>query len=284
MLPQASSVAAEVECLADARAAIDEARAASRAALRYERRRLKRTLLRGDVEDSHLSPALWSVLLLLFYFAGYDSAAAVEHWQLYRRTRQYPTLPADAVKAKVEALCLDGPPADLIELAEPEAMPAYFFCRPLRDSEAFTGLLPSLRRLARGRAAAFLAKLRVRGWVDKANSTKGAPPRTALLAQRYSEQRQAIPCPEEPKHFQHPATRSYSRLFARRWRRALKGKAGKTRVQDEVAPQEKGVKAEGSVFFTVYRRRRVCLAGGGLRLWLSLALVLSLASPACGEA
>ena len=232
MPPKARRVDAEVERLAAAHTANADAMAATRAALRAERQRLKRARKRDDVQDPHVSTGLWAVLMLLFYFSGYDTAAPAEYWQLHRRSQRLPPLPADALKEKVESFFLDVPPAELIELADPEGVPQYFRGRPVKDSEAFARRLPGLRRFARGRAASFLAKVRVRDWAQSANSAKGLAPRTALVVQQYNAQRAAIPSPQEPRALDHPATSSYSRLFARRWRRMLKGQVGKIRVQD----------------------------------------------------
>ena len=252
MAPKAKSVAVEIERLAAERAANAEALKEARAALRYERQREQRQRKREDAQHPHITPGLWAVLMLLFYYSGYDSAAPAEYWELHRRKQRLPPLPAEALKEKVEAFFLDVPPADLIELADPEGTPQYFLGRPLQDSEAFARRLPGLRRFARGRAASFLAKLRVRAWVESANSTKGLAPRTALLVEQYNAHRAAIPTPLAPRQLEHPATDSYSRLFAHRWRRMLKGKVGKIRVQDYVSLQEKRDKAEGGdreVFF-----------------------------------
>ena len=245
MAPKARSLAAEVDQLAAMRAANADAMRATRAALRAERQRLQRVVKRDDGQDPHVSPGLWAVLMLLFFFSGYDTAAPAEYWQLHRRQRRLPPLPAEAMQEKVEAFFLDVPPADLIELADPEGVPQYFLGRPLKESESFARRLPGLQKFARGRAASFLAKLRVRDWVQRANTTKGLAPRTALLVEQYNAQRAAIPSPQAPLTLEHPATSSYSRLFAHRWRRMLKGKVGKVRVQDYMPQQEKRAKAEG---------------------------------------
>ena len=245
MAPKGCGLAAEVENLAAAHAANTEAMRSTRGALRYERQRLSRAVKRDDAQDPHVTTGLWAVLMLLFFFTGYDSAAPAEYWQVHRRSRRLPPLPADVLKEKVDSFFLAVPPAELIELADPEGLPQYFLGRPLKDSETFARRLPGIRRFARGQAASFLAKLRVRDWVQRANTTKGLAPRTALLVDQYNAQRASIPSPEPPLTLEHPATSSYSRLFAHRWRRMLKGKVGKIRVQDYVSQQEKRDKAEG---------------------------------------
>ena len=140
MPPAGGGVSAEVVHLAAAHAANADAMAANRAALRAERQRLKRARKRDEVQDPHVSPGLWAVLMLLFYFTGYDAAAPAEYWQLRRRSQLLSPLPADALNEKVEALFLDVPPAELIELADPEGEPQYFLGRPLKDSAAFARL------------------------------------------------------------------------------------------------------------------------------------------------
>ena len=245
MPPKGHSLAADLERLAALRAANAAALQQARADLQRERQRLKRQRLAEDAANPHVSTGLWAVLMLLFYFTGYDTAAPAEYWQLHRQKHRLPPLPAEALKQKVEAFFLDIPPADLIELADPEGTPQYFLGRPLKESAAFARRLPSYRRFARGRAASFLAKLRVRDWVQSANSTKGIAPRTALVVAQYNAQRAAIPSPQPGRTLEHPAASSYSRLFAHRWRRMLKGKVGKIRVQDYVSQQDKRDKAEG---------------------------------------
>ena len=243
MAPKARGEAAKLDRLEALQANNAAAMASNRAALHLQRMRKHRAAQRADAEDPHLSPGLWAGLMLLFYFSGYDTAAPVEYWQLHRRTHRQPPLPAEALKEKMHSLFMDVPPADLIELADPEGEPAYFLGRPLKNSDAFARRLPSLRRFARGRAAAFLAKIRVRDWVQEVNTTKGLAPRTALLVDRFNEHRQAIPSPAEAKYLEHPATSPYTRLFAHRWRRMLKGKVGKVKVLDHVSMEHKRDKA-----------------------------------------
>ena len=228
-----------------AHAANAHALAATRAELRAERQRLTRARKRDDVVDPQVSPSLWAVLLLLFYFSGYDTAAPAEYWELQRRSLRLPPLPAETLKEKVESFFLHVPMAELLELADPAGVPQNILGRPLKDSEVFARRLPGLRRYARGRAASFLAKVRVRDWVQRANSTKGLAPRTALVVEEYNARRAVIPSPQMPLTLEHPATCSYSRLFVHRWRRMLKVKVGKIRVQDYMSMQEKRDKAEG---------------------------------------
>ena len=245
MPPKARGLAAEIERLTAAHAATANALAATRAELRAERLRLTRARKRDDVVDPQVSASLWAVLMLLFFFSGYDTAAPAEYWELQRRSLRLPPLPAETLKEKVEAFFLHVPTAELVELADPAGVPQNILGRPLKDSEVFARRLPGLRRYARGRAASFLAKVRVRDWVQRANSTKGLAPRTAVVVEEYNGQRAAIPSPQLPLTLEHPATCSYSRLFVHRWRRMLKVKVGKIRVQDYISMQDKRDKAEG---------------------------------------
>ena len=266
MPPKGNSPAAEIQRLAALRDSNADAMKKARTALRLQRQRLSRTRQREDAQEPHVATGLWAVLMLLFYFSGYDSAAAAEYWLLRRQKLRYPPLPAEVLKEKVEAFFLEVPPADLIELADPEGSPQHFLGRPLKDSEAFARRLPSLRRFARGRAASFLAALRVRDWVRRANSTKGLAPTTALLVEHYNAQRAAIPSGHAPRSLAHPATCTYSRLFAHRWRRMLKAKVGKIRVQDYVSLQEKRDKAEGPAGRECFVKRGLLFSakeGGG---------------------
>ena len=137
MPPQARADDGKVERLAALQAANAAAMATNKAALRLCRERKRRAEQRADAENPHLSPGLWAVLMLLFYFSGYDTAAPVEYWQLHRRAQRQPPLPAEALKEKMHSLFMEVPPADLIELADPDGVPAYFLGRPMNDSEAF---------------------------------------------------------------------------------------------------------------------------------------------------
>ena len=56
---------------------------------------------------------------------------------MHRHAHRQPPLPAEALKEKMHSLFMDVPPADLIELADPDGVPAYFLGRPMNNSEAF---------------------------------------------------------------------------------------------------------------------------------------------------
>ena len=90
--PRSSGGAAAVQRLQGLQEQNAAARATNSKALRADRQRRRRAEKKADAEDPHLSPGLWAVLMLLFYFSGYDTAAPVEYWQLHRRALRQPPL------------------------------------------------------------------------------------------------------------------------------------------------------------------------------------------------
>ena len=202
-----------------------------------EQRRRRETVRQGQGPPLP-SPALSAVLLLLFYFTSYETAVPVEYWERQR----LPKLPREVLAEKLDDLFLHTDPFDVMELADPQGAPRHFLAAS--DPTSARALrLSRTRRYARHRAAAFLTKVRLRSWVEKANAERGLAPTTSLLIDQYNKECRQLPEPLRPRALEDPATCCYARVFARRWRQLVGGKIGKLRVQDYISLEEKRAKA-----------------------------------------
>ena len=122
------------------------------------------------------SPSFRTILLLLFFFAGYESELPAQYWEQDRERKRLPKLPRAALREKVDDLFMRTDPFHLLELAEPHPS-------VVADAPAAQRLNRS-RRFARQRAASFLVKMRLRSWVQTSNASRGLAPMTTLLVGR----------------------------------------------------------------------------------------------------
>ena len=218
------------------------ANTARRTAIRREvynlARRERRASTRNGQGPLEPSPALRAILLLLFFFTGYESELPAEYWEQQRERERLPKLPRAALREKVDDIFMRTDPFDLLELADPQASLGGFLGA---DDPAALRLNRS-RRFARQRAASFLTKMRLRSWVATANASRGLAPMTTLLIGHYNKEAQRLPEGLRPRHLEEPATSSYSRVFAKRWRQLVGAKIGKLRVLDHIPLEEKRAK------------------------------------------
>ena len=222
--------------------AATEKKQALRKELRAEMQRRRRELQRDGEVAPQPSLALSAILLLLFFFTGYETHLPVEYWERQRHKQHLPKLPREVLKDKIDDLFLATDPFDVLELADPHGSPVHFL--GAADPNSAQALrLSKTRRFARQRAAAFLTKMRLRSWVETANASRGLAPSTTLLIEHYNLERHKLPEGVRPAALEDPATSVYARVFARRWRQLIGGKVGKLRVQDYISLEDKRAKA-----------------------------------------
>ena len=215
---------------------------ALRKELRALEQRRRRDLKRDGEGVPQPSLALSAILLLLFFFTGYETHLPVEYWERQRQKQRLSKLPREVLKDKIDDLFMETDPFDLLELADPNGSPRHFLSAA-HPNPARALRLSKTRRFARQRAAAFLTKMRLRSWVEKANASRGLAPATTLLIDHYNKERAELPEGLRPPALEDPATNAYARVFARRWRQLIGGKIGKLRVQDYISIEDKRAKA-----------------------------------------
>ena len=193
--------------------------------LRALQQRSRRHLKRNGDGAPQPSLALSAILLLLFFFSGYETHLPVEYWERQRKKQHLKNVSSDLLHNKVDDLFMETDPFDLMELADPNGSPLQF----LAATDPFSARalrLSKTRRFARHRAAAFLTKMRLRTWVERANGLRGLAPTTTLLIDQYNKECEQLADGLRPRALEDPATNAYARVFARRWRQLVGGKIG----------------------------------------------------------
>ena len=160
---------------------------ALRKELRALQQRSRRHLKRNGDGAPQPSLALSAILLLLFFFSGYETHLPVEYWERQRKKQHLKNVSSDLLHNKVDDLFMETDPFDLMELADPNGSPVHFL--GAADPNSARALrLSKTRRFARHRAAAFLTKMRLRSWVERSNRLRGLAPTTTLLIDHYNKE------------------------------------------------------------------------------------------------
>ena len=211
-----------------------------------QRKRREEARLAGSVPEP--TPWLSAMLLLIFFWSAWDVSLPTIYWQKQREVQGQPPLPQEAMQRKVEDLFLRCDVSALAALADPERTPVYLVSHPAATGKKAAALQ---RRRAHCRAAArsFLAKMRLRGWVGRANAERGLAPTTRLLVERFNNERVQHAADAVLPELRDPATDAYARVWAHRWRSFVGCAFSKIRVQDHIDMEEKRGKAGGVTFF-----------------------------------